>query len=192
MGSEKRKPVSHGVRFVQIPPQLSQQENEEVQRQWDTYGEAKRRIEEMGISDVNRPPPIKEGQLADISGTEYSELYVRWLGWATFVRQRYAEVRAMLLQLDNESKDVAARIRRDLDKSKVKMNAQAKADHVWLHPTYNPLQVELQLQQQIKDMVSTEVDAADATLKVISRQVEIRKSEFAGQQREGNMGRSYM
>ncbi len=191
---KKRQPVSRGVKF-RIPPTISQQENEQVQREWDTYDDAVQRLEQMGVTEANAPSPIKKGELADISGTEYSERYVEYLGWATFVNQRLTESNAILLQLENEIDDVAARIRTNLDKrlknTKEKMTVEQKKDHLQLHPMYRPLRIELQVQEQVCMLLRDRSNSAKEHLKVISRQVEIRKTEFDGQVRESNMGRGW-
>lgn len=194
----KRTPVTGGL---QVPPNIgvSESAQREIHKTWDTIGDVEADLAMSGFMPMQTPefecPQVTEAALTTENSQEYTQTYARQLAWFNYSSQVLARVTAHLLQYENEMDTIEARIHVD-------RRARAKAagekppsgdtlkQEVLMDPRHDELRRQAQVLKQKKIELQAFVDGIERGLKVISRQVEIRKMEIE-QGRVNIPGRGY-
>jgi hypothetical protein len=159
--------------------------NNQVHRRWDTFAEEEAKLHMQGFTDADKPlnefPQLTAQQLTTLPNDQYTALHATYLEWFRYTAEIFAKLKANILQLDNEMEDIELTIKRDMKGGRDK---KPTADDLEIAVGTTPRYVELkQLKQraeQAKILLETRVDYLERSLRVISRQVELRKID-AGQ-----------
>lgn len=164
--------------------------NRKIHDRWTTFAEVEKELQEKGFTDAPRPVVLEQGegfpnlttqQLTDTPNKEYTALHATYLEWFRYTAEEFARLRALMLQTKNEMEDIELETKRDLRAQPGKKSTTEEIDiAVGLHTRYRDLKVLLQRAEQAKLLLETKVDYLERSLRVISRQVELRKID-AGQ-----------
>jgi len=196
----ERTPVTGGLN---LPASLgvSPKEENRITRRWETLEGVVDTLNRWGFSEATAPttpiPTITPEMLLTPDIQQYTILYSSQLHWYNYSNILRARVTAEILQLENEMDDIGAAIRkqlRDTNKALGKkdgMSVGAIDDEVTTNDRYRELRIRAQELQQFKLELAARVEELESGMKVISRQVEIRKEEAKGGTNAQNMpGRS--
>ena len=177
---------------------LSTDVTQTIENRWNTIGAVDDRLRSWGMHVNDLPniecPVVTTEALVTTDIKEYTTIFSAQLRWYNYVTRLLAEVRAIILQVDNEMGDIAAAKRthfRSLGEGKKKserMSAQEMEDHILQDPYYRQLKLQHQELEQQRMKIDAWGDSLDRNLKTVSRQIENRKSESGFGQREGNTG----
>ncbi len=176
---------------------LSDTEAQTIYNRWNTVEEVNARLKAFGIHDNQEPqiecPRVTAEELVNPDIKRYTIVYAAQLQWYNYAVRLHADIKAVLLGVQNEMSDIesAKRIHfRSVDegkKDKDKMSATEMKDLINVDPRYRELRLQEQHFSQQNLKMSAWVESLDRNLKVVSRQIENRKAEAAGGVREGNM-----
>jgi hypothetical protein len=176
---------------------VSQKTADAVASEWDTLPYVDSRLKGSGMQENKEPDieyvPITAAQLLVPEVSAYTTMYASHLRWYNYVVRLLADVRAELLQVENQKGDIE-RVKRGYfrtvnegRKKTDRMSAQEMADIIEDDPTYHILKIREQELSQLKLKVDAWAEEMDRNLKTVSRQIENRRAEAQGGQREGNM-----
>lgn len=164
--------------------------NKKIHDHWQTFNEVEQELKAKGFIDAPRPDILEQGssfpslttaQLTQTPNKEYTALHATYLEWFRYTAEEYARLRALLLETRNEMEDIELGLKRELRNQPGKKPSAEEIDiAVGLHGRYRDLKVLLQRAEQAKLLMETKVDYLERSLRVISRQVELRKID-AGQ-----------
>jgi hypothetical protein len=194
-----RRPVVGGF---QAPASVGvgEQATQEVHSRWDTMAEVEEQLRMEGLQPIPPPTyaytPVTEEMLTTADNAAYSTYYAQQNAWWGYLVERFAHVRAELIGVNNEIRIVEAHIRKDLkEKNKLsskedRLSATEIDDAVTLDPYLQQCQHRKQVLDQKKLMIEALHNNAEGGVKIISRQVEVRKAE-AEQNRVNIPGRGY-
>lgn len=174
---------------------LGESANVELRRQWDTLTDVETELLREGFTPMAKPlcgmPTVTEEMLTTPNSQAYTQMYAEQYSWFSYSSYLLALVTASLLQVRNRLDYVESLQRRQLrDESKLskeKVNAADLDMLIKQHPEYKELKIEEQRFTQRKGMLSTYVESLESGMRIISRQVEIRKIDFEGTRNEANM-----
>lgn len=171
----------------------------EVHEQWTTLPSIQEELGGHGFTPLPAPTfaypgTVSPEQLTNQNNTLYSTLYAEHLAWYNYTAEIVALIRATLVELENEMDDIASRIRRDeREKNKRqtvrdnRLSGDDIRDLILQEPRYRSLLQDKQRYDQKKLLMEAKLDAMDRNLRVLSRQVEIRKTELERTQTGSNM-----
>jgi hypothetical protein len=191
-----RAPQTGGLR---LPGDIGigQQDAEHIAGERDTLPYVDARLKMSGMQISQEPNieylPITAEQLLVPDAKSYITTHTAHLRWYNHIVRILADVRAELLQVENEMGDIGRKKRehfRGLDAGKKKsdrMTAQMMTDIIESDPTYHVLAIRQQELQQLKFKIDAWAEEVENNLKVISRQVETRKIESEAGNRSANM-----
>jgi hypothetical protein len=137
--------------------------------------------------------PVTADQLTSPDWKAYTTTYTSHLRWYNYVVRMLAEIRAELLQVKNQKGDIERvkragfRVVNEGRKKTDRMSAQEMADIIEEDPTYHILKIREQELDQLKLKVDAWSEEMDRNLKTVSRQIENRRTESQGGNRENNM-----
>lgn len=170
---------------------------QEIETRWNTIGRVDAWLQQHGFAPNPVPeivcPTVTAEELMNPDMQRFTVVFSAQLRWYNYVTRLHADVKAMLLQLDNEMGDIEAAKRihfRQLDegkKDKDKMSATEMKDLISQDPHYRELRLVQQELQQQNLKISAWCESLDRSLKTVSRQIENRRAESQGAQREANM-----
>jgi hypothetical protein len=166
----------------------------------DTFNTVEAVEEELhtqGIHERPKPayecPEVSETDLTTVSYDQYSALYARLLGWYNYVQMPFAKVKSRVLEYENMLDRIAATIRTDLKatnrqfgKKSEKLSESEIKDAILLDPNHTMISLELQKYQQHRIQIEAFMEMVSHSMKVVSRQIEIKKIEFEGSNRDAN------
>lgn len=199
-----RQPIATGG-GLRLPKNtgVSQEETKRASIDWNTQDKVERNLKQLGFEMPEAPtfprPTISADQLTTVVNKDYTTLYAQHLAWFNYTSPVLARVRARLLQIRNEKKDIETRIRRELRQKNRELpkderfNEKDIDDETWSDERYKELTRQEQLNAQTELQLRGYLEVTENTLKVISRQVEIRKLELEGVKTESylpNRGRA--
>lgn len=163
----------------------------------NTIDAVEKELERMGLAPSAKPawdrPDLTAEQLTTSVNRDYTVLYAQHLAWYNFTSPLYARVRARMLGVSNEMTDIEVRIRKNLRaKNKnlpkdERFNEKDIDDETWSDPRYQVLTKEKQKLEQMKLEIEAYLGVMEGCLKVISRQIEIRKIELGSSNQENAM-----
>lgn len=169
---------------------VGEEQKKTLQEHWNTLGDIETNLQAKGFVDFKIPdfecPELNEHVLTSPDSKQYTEVYVHLLAWYNFMSECYAKVEAKILQLENMQEILGAQTRkmaRDVTEAAgaKKPTVEEMKDRLLLNPEYLEVMHELQQQQQSKVLMGRKVDALERSLRLISRQVEIRKLDIEQQ-----------
>jgi hypothetical protein len=165
--------------------------------EWNTIAAVDALLLKRGIHDNPEPdvscPVVTAEILTDPDVTKYSYVYASQLRWYNYVTRLMADIRAVILQVKNGMDDIETSKRghfRQLNAGQDKPNRLDKSemeDLIQQEPYYRDLKKQLQILEQQRIKVDAWAESLDRNLKTISRQIENRRTENNGGNREGNM-----
>lgn len=172
-------------------------QEEAIHNDWDTYDEAARFVEmELGLPPLTEPgysPPTLELGDLEATGKDYSEKYLMFLGWFNYAQQEENKAACKVLQIDNEMKQIAAKMREGMRERSPKTTkaGEKKAppaaemdDRLRLDPRYLELGQQLQFNQHVRKLIESKRETYESSMKLLSRNIEIKRMEFEGTNRE--------
>ena len=199
--SIKRTPVSEGQHSggLELPRGvgISTDDLQSVVDQFSTLDKVEESLAQRGFHMGTQPsfglPDITPEILATVDNREYTTLFAQQNAWSNWIGPNLARAENLLLQTKNTLKIVEAKQRLDLrrtnrlvDKAE-KQSATEIDDEVETDPTRMELLLAVQRAQQEVNQLKAWQEIAERNLSLISRQVEIRRQEIEGGQRENNM-----
>ena len=179
-----------------IPIGVGAQEAQSLQRRWDTADESDNRVIGTGLVDHPKPefscPDLDAETLTTPDSNTYTETYVHLLAWFNYSNELLANVQIRVLQYDNMIRVLTAQTRRrqrevSTSSGAKKMTEEELQDLLYTNPEYQDILLELQKYKQVKTLMDAKVEAIERSLKVISRQVEIRKLDIEQQKNASSM-----
>lgn len=193
-----RTPTTGGL---QIPQGLGAGKSklDMLMEKFSTIPAIEQELTRLGIHDMPQPqvalPAVTAEVLMTPDSRAYTTLYAEQLGWFNYLAPILSRIEVNLLQAENiftlieaEIKDAIYEQNKMLEK-KEKMSESEVKNKVLIHPYYQDCLLEVQRYKQFKDRIDTQAKIASRNMTVISRQVEIRRQEIEGGQRENNMPR---
>ena len=177
---------------------LSDEDREHATDSWDTFTAVQEELATQGFMVATAPPPfpapeVSAEQLTTDLNKNYTTLYAQQLAWLNYTGPILAAVKAKLLQANNALRDVEEKVRkqqREKNKHLAREDRLSKEDIegvIWSDPTYRPILLEKQRLEQAKSMLDAYVESLGNSMRVISRQVEIRRLELEGGARGDTM-----
>jgi hypothetical protein len=155
------------------------------------------KMKSSGFFDLPIPqmacPDVTADALLTNDVKQYTITYEGQLRWFNYTVVLLAACRATLLGVDNEMEDIAAKTRiklREFNKNaskEDKVGAQEMSDIIDQDIVYNDLKLQQQELMQHKYLMQARLDVLELCLKVVSRTVEIRKTESQGGNRVNNL-----
>lgn len=188
--SNTRTPQTGGLH---LPPDvgLGQQAAAAIANEWDTIAGVDERLRQQGFHANPEPdvvcPIVTTEALVNPDIKEFTTTFAAQLRWYNYVTRLHADVRAQLLQVTNEMDDITAKRRAYFREAGKKMNAAEMEDRIRLDPRMHELTVLKQQLDQHRIKLDAWSDTLERNLKTVSRQIENRKTESSGGNREGNM-----
>lgn len=172
-----------------------------VESRWgSTIARVNNRLQQQGFYDVTMPdvhcPEVTTDILLTTDVRTYTVAYEGLLRWFNYTGVLYARIRATLLGVENEMDTIASKKRtllreynRKLEKTQKKdvVNADEMEDIINEDVVYSDLKLQKQELMQAKIQLEARVEGLERSLRVVSRQVEIRKVESMGGNRAQNM-----
>lgn len=172
-----------------------------IHQDWDTYSSVVRELEmKYGFPAPKEPdfnaPTLSVEDLTEAQGREYTEKYLHFTSWFNYTSQVVAYHQAKLLQLENEMKQIEAKMREGMRErsSRTTKGGEKKppplaemADIIRLDPRYTELGQQRQWHEQVLYISRTNAAAYESSVKLISRQIEIKRMEFEQASRENNL-----
>lgn len=184
---------------LHIPQGLgaTEQKLEDIAQRFNTREGVDRFLAEWGLQYPGRPqfalPPVTAEALTSADSRSYTMLYAQQLAWYNYLTPMLASIEVEVLQAENtldlidaEIKDAISEQNKTLP-DKQRLSATEIKTKVYVHPAYQNALLRFQTMKQYQKQVKAVTDVAERNMAVISRQVEIRKMEFEGGKREGNI-----
>lgn len=168
-----------------------------IENAWSTITRVEARMNARGLHDNPEPlvecPVVTAEALLAPDVKEFTTIFAAQLRWYNYVVVLLGDVRAILLEVENAMEDIASskrlafkKLNADLPKND-KMSEKEMLDHIFQDPHYKELNRQKQELDQERIKLDAKSDTLERNLKTISRQIENRKTENQGGQREGNM-----
>lgn len=197
----RREPQASGLQAggLHLPRDIgvSTTEAQAIETRWNTIDKVDARLQQQGIHTNNQPdvtcPDVTAEALMHPDINEYTRVFAAQLRWYNYVTRLLADVRAVLLQIGNEMDDIERAKRthfRSLNEGRGrtdKVSVVEMEDLIGQDPTYRSLKLQKQELDQQRIKLDAWGDSLDRNLKTVSRQIENRKTESIGGNREGNM-----
>lgn len=182
---------------------LPASEEQQIHNKWDTADHIEAELAMQGFVQMPLPayecPQVTEELLTTEDNTKYTTAYAQLNSWFNYSSQLLARVTTSLLQAENEMEMIESSMRVSMrerlkgakgdDGKPLKMTAEQMQDEVNVNERYVELKLIAQMFKQRKITLAAFLDGIERGLRVISRQVEIRKME-ADQARTNIPGRS--
>lgn len=197
----QRDPQTGGGFGLQLPPEkdlgIAQSTVRAAENAWSTIEKVRARMDAFGLSDNPEPrvecPVVTAEALLSPDYKAYSTVFAAQLQWYNYTVRLLADVRAVLLEVDNAMTDIASSQRQQFRK----LNERAaKADKIPVNemddrieqdPAYKTLKLQKQQLDQERILLDAKADTLERNLKTVSRQIENRKVESGAGNRDANM-----
>jgi hypothetical protein len=191
-----RQPQTGGL---QLPKDVGVSEStaDAVVNAWSTIQRVEARMGARGLNDNPEPdiecPVVTAEALLAPDIKDYTVTYAAQLRWYNYVVILLGDVRAILLEVENAMEDIASSKRLAFKKQNAllakndKTSEKEMMDHIFQDPYYKTLNLQKQTLEQERIKLDAKSDTLERNLKTVSRQIENRKTESQGGQREGNM-----
>jgi hypothetical protein len=164
---------------------------------WATIERVNARMCAKGLDSNPEPtiecPVVTAEALLTPDIKEYTTVYAAQLRWYNYVVVLLADVRAILLEVENAMEDIASSKRLTFKAANAqlqkndKMSEKEMADHIFQDPYYKNLNYQKQILEQERIKLDAKSDTLERNMKTVSRQIENRRTESNGGMREGNM-----
>ncbi len=170
-----------------LPIGVGAAEQTAIKTEWSTADTEIARFGAQGFLPFAQPqfacPTLSVDLLTTKSANDYTKAYVEILAWFTYASDILAQIEAHILELKNMRDILAAQTRRAARATvpgEKKPTAQEQEDRLLLSVEYQETLKELQKYEQGRLLFKARVDGIETSLRVISRQVEIRRQEIEG------------
>lgn len=195
--SPERTPIPRGG--LKIPEKLGMSTREEAAAtsRWDTLGRVVDAVNNWGFSDAESPkvevPVVTAEMLLTPDVRQYTSMFTSSLHWFNYSNKLKARIIAELLQLENEMEDIEAenrkrlRLENEQRSAKQRLSEKAIADEITTNPRYRELKIRSQEVKQLKTEMDARCEELERTLRVVSRNIEVRKEEMGAGRQESNM-----
>jgi len=172
----------------------------EILNRWATTEKVIANLEKLSIpSPRNNLPPQYEmpklmpDDLSRSNTADYTERFVKFNAWLSYVSPHLAETKARLIEVQNAMKILEAKLRKELRGDKVAgkrsgMSAEEVQDAILLNPDYQDLLEQEQYFTQSKILLESICEELGSAMKIISRNIELIKLKSGGTNRENNLG----
>lgn len=165
---------------------------------FDTMDEVEKQLAKWGFSLNTTPPPfpvpeVSATQLTTDFNKDYTTMYANQLAWLNYTSPLLAHVKATLIELEHALQDITVKMRKELRRKNQELDRTDRLsekdieDVIWCDPSHKELIVEKQRFDQMRLRLQSHVDAMEQNMRVISRQVEIRKLEIDNRGIENRM-----
>jgi hypothetical protein len=191
-----RTPATGGLQ-APISIGISMTELEAILEKFNTQPAVEEDLKKMGLQNPSQPQfgleEITPELLTTTDDKEYTTMYSHQLSWFNYLTPILANVTSGLLQAENQMKLVDAAIRKRLkEQNKLRSKEEKLKDgdidlEVLNDVIYQEAMLEAQRLKQYKLSLEAMTDIAGRNMKVISRQVEIRRITLDGQLMEGGI-----
>lgn len=192
----------HGIRLPRtLPLGVGEEQKKSIEQKWDTVMEVEADIERKGLIDHKQPletcPELSADILTGPDSKQYTETYALLNAWFNYTSELLAQVKARVLQYENMQSVLEAQTRQVAKNTSqaggVKKPSEAELkERLLLNPEYLDVTHKLQRHQQAKILLEAKVDGIERSLRLISRQVEIRKLDMEQTRTVSNMpGRNF-
>jgi hypothetical protein len=168
-----------------------------TKERWDTLDGVEEHLRELKVPDLREPtveaPEVTAEHLLTPDTKEYTVMFANTRIWYGYATRLLARTHAALLEVGNQLANLEAALRkklRDQQKGAAKADKLSAAeidDEVTTDPDWQELKLREQTLKQYKLELSAWYDDLDRQLKLVSRQVEVRREDFQGGRNEGNM-----
>lgn len=186
---------------LQLPKDVGVSESEAraIENAWSTIQRVNARLCASGLDENPEPdiecPVVTAEALLTPDIKDYTTVFAAQLRWFNYAVVLLADVRAIILEVDNAMEDIASskRLKFKDDNKRVGkksldwMSEKEMADHIFQDPHYKELNLQKQKLEQERIKLDAKSNTLERNLKTISRQIENRKAEAVGGAREGNM-----
>jgi predicted RNA-binding protein with RPS1 domain len=193
--------MSGGLRLPVTIAGVGEKAQEEIHSKWSTYEYAKEFLErQYGMVPPQEPnwaPPVLTlKDLTESAGKDYTDKYMQLTGWYGYLSEVKSRVSAQVLELDNEMKQIEASMRENMRSHSTKKtkSGESKApplaemeDKIRLDPRYIELGIKKQGFEQMEAMLTSRINKHEYEIKLMSRQVEIKRAEFDHNTRESSI-----
>lgn len=183
----KRNPAAPTGLQLPVGVGIAESEQKKLHHEYDTFDKIDSDLAMMGFIAPPLPefecPAITEEILTTPDSKAYTTTYAQQLAWFNYSSQILSRIRAQLVQVTNEMEMIASKTRIDI-KARIKASDEKKLslpdiqDIINTDARYSELNLEHQKLLQSRILMDTIVEGIERGLKVISRQVEIRKIEI--------------
>ena len=184
----ERKPSTTGG--LQVPDiiGISMPDLESIQNKFTTLPDVDRELKSMGISGGNQPnfplPELTAASLTTTNSDEYTLMYAQQLSWSNYLGPILADVSGGLVQAENQMTLIEAKIT-EVVKQQNKVRSKedrVSADDIKIQvlndPIYQEAMLEAQRLKQFKLKLEAMHEIAGRNLRLVSRQVEIRRQDI--------------
>lgn len=170
-----------------------------VSQKWDTADDVEAELHMKGFKAREKPvadcPELTEEMLTTTDSKSYTETYALLLAWFGYSSELYARVQADVLQFKNMRDILAAegrKVAREIHEGTKKPTKEELEDRLLLNPEYQDVMLKMQRYQQAELLFKAKVESIERSLRVISRQVEIRRLDMEQTKTGANMpGRGF-
>lgn len=190
-----------GLRLPDTIAGVGETEQAAIHDAWSTYEKIKETIEmEFGMLPIEEPawspPTLTLDDLTEKVGKDYTEKYLQVTAWYGYLGEVKARLSAQLLEIDNEMNHIEASMREKMRERSTKTTKGGErkapplaemADKIQLNGRYSDLSVKKQGLEQMIVILTARIVRHEYEIKLLSRQVEIKRTEFDHAQREGGI-----
>ena len=173
---------------LRLPDALGPGEQQEhgVQNVWDTFDEVELEMTRMGFPPIPMPnfgcPELTADLLTTPNASQYTTAYQQMEGWHNYAINTLARMKALQLQIANEMSKIERLVKDGAKPTPPakKLTVDQLKDMVENHPRYEELKIEDQEWEQKKIILQSHCTRLEKDLKLLSRQVEIRRQDWEG------------
>lgn len=166
----------------------SQGEEQAIEARWDTYKRAEAELAQEGVFPEQQPnfvfPDLTRELLTSHDNSGYADACRCANAWLDYVADRIADTENRLAQLMGQHIDVQEVIREKILQAVPigkKLPTKAEQENIIKSsPRYRELATEMQLLQQKNRKYKVKADKYDRAIKLLSRNVEIRRQSWEG------------
>jgi len=189
---------------LELPQQmgLGQGAHQNIHDNWDTYNSVMGQLAREGFQPIPAPsfpcpPYVSAEQLTDQDTTRYTNLYAQVNAWQNYSEYCLACIDFAVIQTENEMDVITLKTKERLrEESKAEPKAKKPSEDYMKEvakcdPRYMQLRLYLQMLQQKRLVVKSQMDRLSRNLKMLSRQVTIRGQEIEQGRRGHNLGRQF-
>ena len=167
----------------------------QIHEKWDTYDEIDESLQGRGFEEGRRPggefPNLTSEDLTSIDSKQYTSRYVEFLSWWRYAGETLATIKAQMLQIENEMSEIETETKKDMRNLAESKTKKPTADEVTTavesQPRYKDLKLLKQRAEQSRLLMDTRLEYLERSLRLISRQVEIRRLDLEQGKVEHNM-----
>lgn len=188
MGSEMND-QGGGGKNLRLPDGLplgaGREQTQAVTKTWNTVDIVLEEMELRGLGQKDQPvfqcPELDVEVLTTNDSRHYSQTYAELLAWFGYVSTIHAEIKARVLQYKNMQRVLAAqskKTQRDVKTGVKKPTKDELEEALLLNPEYQQVTLELQRHEQANFLYDAKVDNIERSLRLISRQIEVRRLDI--------------